>query len=143
MVRIAGVQLPDKKRVDIALTQIYGVGRSNVAQILEKAQVDPATRTKNLNDTELIKLQKAIDQHKVEGHLRREIQENIKRLKRIRCYRGLRHLANLPVRGQRTRSNARTKRGKRITVGAMRREARARMERQSKTKQKEVTSKKT
>lgn len=138
MVRIAGVQLPEEKRIDIALTKIYGVGRSNVAQVLKMAKVAPSVRTKNLKDGEITKLQKAIDNFKVEGSLRREVQENIKRLKRIKCYRGLRHLKNLPVRGQRTRSNARTKRGKRVTIGAMKKEVRGRAERQKSSKQKEA-----
>lgn len=137
MVRIAGVNLPEAKRIDIALTKIYGVGRGNVVQILKTAKVDPSTRTKNLKDEEVLNLQKVIETCKVEGSLRREVQENIKRLKRIRCYRGLRHLQNLPVRGQRTRSNARTKRGKRVTVGAMRKEMRSRIERQQTVKPKE------
>jgi len=142
MVRIAGIQLPDKRRIDFALTQIYGVGRSNVVKILAKAKVDPATRTQNLTDEQISQLQKVVDDYKVEGDLRREVEENIKRLKRIKCYRGLRHQLNLPVRGQRTRSNARTKRGKRQTVGAMRKEVRMKIDRQQLSKQKEETKKK-
>lgn len=130
MIRIAGIQLPKEKRIDIALTKIYGIGRSNVNQVLESAKVDSSKRAVNLTDEEVIRLQKVVDEYKVEGDLRREVEENIKRLKTIGCYRGLRHLRNLPVRGQRTRSNARTKRGKRVTIGAMRKEVRARMERQ-------------
>lgn len=141
MVRIAGVQLPEEKRVDIALTKIYGVGRGNVVQILEKAGIESSTRTKTLTSQQAIKLQKAIDEYKVEGSLRSEIQENIKRLKRIKSYRGLRHAKNLPVRGQRTRSNARTKRGKRVTVGAMRKAVRTRVDQQKQVKEKEETKK--
>jgi len=142
MVRISGVQLPEKKRIDIALTRIHGLGRINVVQVLENAKVNPSTKTKDLAGEEITRLQRVIDKCKVEGDLRREVQENIKRLKRIRCYRGLRHASNLPVRGQRTRSNARTKRGKRVTIGAMRKETRARMEGQKTIKQKEETKKK-
>lgn len=142
MVRIAGVELPKEKRIDIALIKIYGVGRNNVVQILEKAEVNPSTRTKNLADKEIRKLEKVIEGYRTEGDLRRETQENIKRLKRIRCYRGLRHLRNLPVRGQRTRSNARTKRGKRVTIGAMRKNVRSRMERPKSFKQKEEVTEK-
>lgn len=139
MVRISGVELPEKKGIGIALTRIYGLGRSRVVKILEKADLDLAKRTKDLTEDEIIRLQKTVDAFKVEGDLRREVQENIKRLKRIKSYRGLRHLSNLPVRGQRTRSNARTKRGKRVTIGAMRKEVRSKMERQKTIKQKEET----
>jgi len=120
MPRIAGVDIPSGKRVDVALTVIYGVGRSNVRSILEAAKVDDSKRVKDLTEQEISSLQKAVDVYKVEGDLRREVQENIKRLKEIGSYRGLRHARNLPARGQRTRSNARTKRGKRVTVGAIR-----------------------
>ncbi|MBL7158990.1 30S ribosomal protein S13 [Candidatus Microgenomates bacterium] len=136
MIRIAGVQLLEKKRIDIALTQVYGVGRNNVVKLLGKTEIDVSTRVKDLTDKQVIKIQKAIDEYKVEGDLRREIQDNIKRLKRIRCYRGLRHISNLPVRGQRTRSNARTKRGKRATVGAMKKDTRAKMDKQKTVKDK-------
>lgn len=135
MVRIAGVQLPEQKRIDAALTKIYGVGRRNVIQILEKAKVEPSTKTKNLSDKGVSNLQKVIDNYKVGGDLRRAIQEDIKRIKRIKCYRGIRHSKNLPVRGQRTRSNARTKRGKRVTIGAMRKDVRSKMDRQQKLKE--------
>ena len=135
MVRIAGIQLLEKKRIDIALTQIYGVGRNNVVKLLEKTKINVSTRVKDLTDKQVIKIQKAIDEYKVEGDLRREIQDNIKRLKRIRCYRGLRHISNLPARGQRTRSNARTKRGKRATVGAMKKDVRAKMDKQKTVKE--------
>jgi small subunit ribosomal protein S13 len=120
MPRIAGVDIPKEKRVDIGLTAIYGIGRSNVAKILRSAKIDPAIRVKNLNDEEIARIQKVISQFPIEGTLRRQIAETIKRLKSIGTYRGLRHKQNLPVRGQRTRSNARTKRGRRATVGAMR-----------------------
>lgn len=120
MPRIAGIDIPSEKRIDISLRAIYGVGKNNVYPILSTANIDPSKRVKELNEAEISRLQKVIDGYKVEGDLRREIQENIKRLKEIGSYRGLRHLRNLPARGQRTRSNARTKRGKRVTVGAIR-----------------------
>lgn len=123
MPRISGIDLPENKRSDIALTSIYGIGRKNVYAILEAAKVDPAKRAKDLTEEEVVRLQKVIDTTlKVEGDLRKEILENIKRLKQIGCYRGKRHAANLPVRGQRTRSNARTKRGRRMTIGALKKE---------------------
>jgi len=123
MPRISGIDLPLDKRSDIALTSIYGIGRKNVYAILSAAKVDPAKRAKDLTEEEVVRLQKVIDTTlKVEGDLRKEILESIKRLKQIGCYRGKRHLANLPVRGQRTRSNARTKRGRRMTIGALKKE---------------------
>ena len=125
--RIVGVNIPDEKRIDIALTYIYGIGRSNVYRVLEKAGVDPAKRTKNLTEEEIGRIQKEVEKYKIEGDLRAQIQADIKRLKEIGSYRGMRHSRNLPVRGQRTRSNARTKRGKRVTIGAIRKEVAERM----------------
>lgn len=125
--RVAGVNIPDNKRVDIALTYIYGVGRSNVKQVLERAQVEPTKRVNTLSEEEITKLQKALDSIKIEGDLRGEIFEDIKRLKVIGTYRGSRHSKNLPARGQRTRSNARTKRGKRLTIGAIKKEVAEKM----------------
>jgi small subunit ribosomal protein S13 len=117
MARIAGIDLPRNKRVEIGLTYIYGIGRSTSRQILSQTEVDPNTRVKDLAEAEISRLREAIDaNHKVEGDLRREVSQNIKRLQEIGCYRGLRHRYNLPVRGQRTRTNARTKRGPRRTV---------------------------
>lgn len=128
MARIAGVDIPREKRTDIALTYIYGIGRSNVLQVLDKANVDGGKRVKDLSDEEIKRLQKTIEANlKVEGVLRREVQDNIKRLKEIGTYRGLRHTRGLPVRGQRTRVNARTKRGRRVTIGAMKKEDRVKM----------------
>ena len=123
MARIAGVDLPSEKRADIGLTYIYGIGRANVVKVLEEANVDGATRIKDLTEDEVNKLAKAIDKIVVEGDLRREIGQNISRLGEIGTYRGLRHRKSLPVRGQRTRSNARTKKGKKKTVGTVRKEA--------------------
>ncbi|MEK7565450.1 MAG: 30S ribosomal protein S13 [Patescibacteria group bacterium] len=119
MPRIAGIDLDLNKRADIALTKLYGIGRVNVINILKEAGVEAAKRVRDLTEEEVNKLQKAIDKIKVEGDLRLEVQSNIKSLKEIGTYRGLRHARNLPARGQRTRSNARTKRGKRVTIGAI------------------------
>lgn len=125
--RIAGFTIPDEKRTDIALTYLYGVGRSNVGAILQKANVDGAKRVKTLSEEEQKRLQKALEGYKIEGDLRVEVAESIKRLKEIGAYRGTRHSRNLPVRGQRTRSNARTKRGKRVTIGAIKKETAQKM----------------
>lgn len=120
--RIAGVNLPDNKRVDIGLTYLYGVGRSNVLKVMTDAGVDGAKIIKDLTEEEVGKIQKALDKFKVEGDLRQEETQNIRRLEEIGAYRGIRHRKGLPVRGQRTRSNARTRRGKRRTVGTVRKE---------------------
>lgn len=127
MVRIAGVDLPDQKRVDIGLTYIYGIGRSNVVKLMESAGVLASKRIKDLTEAEVGKIQKALERFKVEGELMREVTQNIKRLEEISSYRGIRHRKGLPVRGQRTKSNARTKRGKRKTVGTVRKEVTAKM----------------
>lgn len=125
--RIAGVDIPDEKRVEASLTHIYGVGRFNVKNVLAAARVDPDTRVKNLTEDEVARLRKALERLNIEGDLRRVVLENIKRLKEIGSYRGLRHSQSLPVRGQRTRSNARTKRGKRRTIGAISKKVAQRM----------------
>ena len=118
MARIAGIDLPKDKRIDIALSYLYGIGRPLAIKILAQTQVDPATRVKNLSASDVSKLSNEISKnYKVEGDLRREIQQNIRRLIDIGTYRGLRHRKNLPVRGQRTKTNARTRRGRRKTVG--------------------------
>lgn len=122
MARIAGVDLPNEKRTDIGLTVIYGIGRSNVKIVLEKAKVDGAKRIKDLTEEEVNKLSKALDGITVEGDLTREINQNIRRLEDIGAYRGLRHRKGLPARGQNTRHNARTRKGKRKTVGTVRKE---------------------
>lgn len=126
--RISGINIPDEKRVDISLTYLYGIGRSNAYDILKKAQVDPAKRVKNLTEEEQKRLLDVASTYKLEGDLRAEIVGNIKRLKDSGTYRGMRHMRNLPARGQRTRSNARTKRGKRVTIGAIKKEVAAKME---------------
>lgn len=120
--RIAGIDLPSEKRIEAALPYIFGIGPSLAKQILKKCQIDPNIRTKNLTEEQIAKLQKTVELYKLEGDLRREIQANIKRLQGIGAYRGTRHAKNLPVRGQRTRTNARTKRGKRVTIGTVRKE---------------------
>jgi small subunit ribosomal protein S13 len=118
MARIAGVDLPSNKRVEIGLTYIYGIGRSTALEILDRAKIDPARRAKDLTESDVVALRDIIKDYTVEGDLRKELQINIKRLIDIGTYRGHRHKRGLPVRGQRTRTNARTKRGKRKTVGA-------------------------
>lgn len=117
MARIAGVDLPREKRVVIALTYIYGIGRSTAEKIIRETGVNPDTRVRDLTEEEVSKLREAIDgKIKVEGDLRREVSLNIKRLIEIGCYRGIRHRRGLPVRGQRTKTNARTRKGPRRTV---------------------------
>ncbi|HEC21914.1 MAG TPA: 30S ribosomal protein S13 [Chloroflexi bacterium] len=117
MARIEGVDLPRDKRVEIALTYIYGIGRSRSKEVLAATGINPDTRVKDLTEAEIAALRDYITSHyRIEGELRREVQMNIKRLQEIGSYRGLRHRRNLPVRGQRTRTNARTRRGPRRTV---------------------------
>ena len=117
MARIAGVDLPRNKRVEIALTYIYGIGRMSSMRILEEAHVDPSRKSDSLTDDEIARIRTVIDQgYKVEGDLRRDVAQSIKRLMDLGCYRGLRHRRNLPVRGQRTHTNARTRKGPRRTV---------------------------
>ena len=117
MARIAGVDLPREKRVEIGLTYIYGIGRSSSNKILAIAEVNPNTRVRDLTDDEIAKIREAIDKNQVvEGDLRRELALSIKRLTEIGCYRGIRHRKGLPVRGQRTKTNARTRKGPRRTV---------------------------
>ena len=118
MARIAGVDLPREKRVEIGLTYIYGIGRTKSNEILKASGVNPDTRVKDLTEEEVIKIREIIDKngYKVEGDLRRETALNIKRLMEIGCYRGLRHRKNLPVRGQRTKTNARTRKGRKKTI---------------------------
>jgi small subunit ribosomal protein S13 len=122
MPRIIGVDIPGNKRIDIALRYIYGIGPSNSAEILARAGIEPALRAKDLSEQQLSQIVHAIQEGKyvIEGDLRREIGMNLKRLQSIKCYRGLRHLRGLPVRGQRTQTNARTRKGPRKTVGVQR-----------------------
>jgi small subunit ribosomal protein S13 len=121
MARIAGVDLPREKRVDVGLTNIYGIGPASAAQILKKSGVNGATRVKDLSEDEIVKLREIIDRdYEVEGDLRKEVSMNIKRLVDTGTYRGLRHRKSLPVRGQRTRTNARTRKGRRASIGKAR-----------------------
>ncbi len=118
MARIAGIDLPRDKRVEIGLTYIYGIGRPTATEILEKSGVNPDTRIKDLSEEEVGAIKKIIDsEYTVEGDLRREVSLNIKRLMEIGCYRGIRHRRGLPVRGQNTKTNARTRKGPKKTVG--------------------------
>lgn len=119
MARISGVDLPREKRVEIGLTYIYGVGLTTSQTILRETGIDPDTRVRNLTEEEVVRLREYIDRNlEVEGDLRREVSQNIKRLMEIGCYRGLRHRRGLPVRGQRTHTNARTRKGPRRQIGA-------------------------
>lgn len=121
MARIAGVDIPREKRVEISLRYLYGIGPTNSRDVLRKARVDPDTRVKDLTEEEVNRIREIVDKgYKVEGDLRREVNLNIKRMVEIGCYRGVRHRRNLPVHGQRTRTNARTKRGARKTVAGRR-----------------------
>lgn len=123
MPRIAGVDLPRDKRVVIALTYIYGIGRTTAASIIEQAGIDPATRMRDVTEEEAARLREVVDQYTIEGDKRREVQSNIQRLIEIGTYRGLRHRRGLPLRGQRTRTNARTRKGKRKTVAGKKKAA--------------------
>ncbi len=118
MARIAGIDLPRDKRVEYALPYIYGIGLTSSRKILTQCGIDYSTRVRELSDTEIARLREVIEnEYRIEGELRREVQMNIRRLMEIGCYRGLRHRKGLPVRGQRTRTNARTRKGKKRTVG--------------------------
>ncbi len=127
MARIAGVEIPTEKRLDIALTYVYGIGRSNVVGLLHSANLETNRRVKTLTDEEISRINKALEKYVVEGDLRRQVSDSVKRLIEIKSYRGARHVRKLPVRGQRTRTNARTKRGKRVTVGALKKEDRVKL----------------
>ena len=124
MARIAGIDLPRNKRIEIALTYIFGIGHSTAARVLQEAKVEPSTKTSELTDAEITGIRQVIDHTcKVEGDLRREVSMNIKRLMYLGCYRGLRHRRSLPVRGQRTHTNARTRKGPRRSVVGKRKKA--------------------
>ncbi len=112
MARIAGIDIPKEKRVEIGLTYIFGINRSRSNEILKNAQVNPDTRVRDLTDEEVQRIREQVAGYHVEGDLRRDISLNIKRLREINCYRGIRHKKNLPVRGQRTKTNARTRKGR-------------------------------
>ena len=134
MPRIAGHDLPDNKKIAFALRYIYGIGTKLATEIIEKCKINPDKRAKELSGEEISRIQAALDGYITEGDLRREVSDDIARLKRIHSYRGLRHIAGLPVRGQQTRSNARTKRGAKRTIGAMTKEAAAKLEEAKKAK---------
>lgn len=122
MARIAGVDIPEEKRAEISLTYIYGIGRSVSNEILKKAGVNPDIRIKDLKSDDLNRVRSLIEsEYKVEGEKRQEVFQNIRRLKEIKCYRGIRHKKGLPGRGQRTRSNAHTRKGRNIAVGGLKR----------------------
>ncbi|MDY3006472.1 30S ribosomal protein S13 [Anaerococcus sp. AGMB00486] len=112
MPRIAGIDLPREKRAEIGLTYIYGIGKSSAQEILEKTGIDPDTKMKDLTEGELGKIREALDDYTIEGDLRREVSMNIRNLREINCYRGMRHKKGLPVRGQNTKNNARTRKGR-------------------------------
>ena len=132
--RISSVTIPDNKRVDIALTYIYGIGRSNVLPVLKDSQIDPSKKAKDLTEEEIKRVTKVLETYKIEGDLKADVAADIRRLKETGSYRGIRHTRGLPGRGQRTRSNARTKRGKRLTIGAIKKEVAAKMEVAAKAK---------
>ena len=136
MPRIIGVNIPDQEKIDLALTRIYGIGQSNVRLVLAKSKVSAGKRAKDLTEEETASLNKVLGDMKIEGDLREEIRGNIERLKQTGTYRGRRHNANLPARGQRTRTNARTKRGSRQTVGALKKETFTKLEEQTKKEEK-------
>lgn len=122
MARILGVDIPGEKRIDISLRYIYGIGPTLAEEIVERAQIDPSIRAKDLTEEQLSQILHVLQEgdYLIEGDLRREVGMNLKRLQGIKCYRGLRHVRNLPVRGQRTQTNARTRKGPRKTVGVVR-----------------------
>lgn len=135
MPRIAGVDLPNEKRIEAALAYVYGVGASRAKALISQTGIDPDRRTRALTGEEVQKLTKALSSFTIEGDLRKQIRENIERLKHIGSYRGIRHAQNLPVRGQRTRTNARTKRGKRMTIGALKKEESGKIEKAKKARE--------
>lgn len=131
MPRLLGVDIPNNKRLDVALTYIYGIGTARASRVCEDAEMDPAIRTNDLTDSQLAKLTQVLQEnYTVEGDLRRQFAQDVRRLVSIGCYRGLRHKRQLPVRGQRTRTNARTRKGSKKTVGAIRDRAARREARQ-------------
>jgi small subunit ribosomal protein S13 len=135
MPRISGIDIPQNKRIEVALTYIYGIGPTRTREILSATGINPDKRAKDLVGEEIQKLAKEIGKFPIEGDLKKQIRDSIERLKHIGSYRGVRHSHNLPVRGQRTRTNARTKRGKRVTIGALKKEEAAKLEQSKKTGQ--------
>ncbi len=142
MPRIGGIDIPENKKLEFSLPYIYGIGRTNVKDILVKTGLDGNKRVKDMTAEELSKLQKAVDNVKTEGDLRKEVNQNIVRLKENGSYRGMRHARGLPSRGQRTKTNARTKRGKRVTIGALKKEVLAKTEASKAEKAKKEEKKK-
>lgn len=130
--RISGIEIPDNERAEVALTRFFGIGPKNVKNLAKKASISLDTRVKDFSRDDVSNLMKALEDFVVEGDLKKEIRENIDRLKAIKCYRGIRHIVNLPVRGQRTRSNSRTRKGHKKTVGSLTKEAWAKIEAQQK-----------
>jgi len=130
--RIIGIEIPDNERIEIGLTRIFGIGSTNVKPLIKMVKLNPDTRVKDLSRDDVSNIMKALEEFKVEGDLKKEIRENIDRLKAIKSYRGIRHIVNLPVRGQRTKTNARTVKGKKKTVGSLTKEAWAKIEAQQK-----------
>jgi len=128
--RILGVEIPDHERAEIGLTRFFGIGKTNVKLLATSAKIDLNTRIKDLSRDDVANLMKALESFKIEGDLKKEIRENIDRLKAIKAYRGIRHIVSLPVRGQRTKTNARTRKGKKKTVGSLTKEAWAKIETQ-------------
>lgn len=130
--RISGVEIPDNERTQVGLTRFYGIGPANVIELAKKAGIDLNTRIKELSRDDVANLMKALESFMTEGDLKKENRENIDRLKAIKCYRGIRHIVGLPARGQRTKSNARTRKGRKKTVGSLTKEAWAKIETQQK-----------
>ena len=130
--RISGIDIPDHERAEIGLTRFYGIGITLVKDLLKTTKFSPDKRVKDFSREEISRIIKALEPLKTEGDLKREVRDNIQRLKAIKCYRGIRHILNLPVRGQRTRVNARTRKGGKKTVGALTKEAWAKIEAQQK-----------
>jgi len=128
--KIGGVDLPDGERVEIALTRVYGIGRSNVSKLIKLANINPDKRARQLSAEERGRIINALEKFKTEGDLKRSIKQDIERLRAIKAYRGIRHILGLPTRGQRTRTNARTRKGKRKTVGSLTKEMWAKLESQ-------------
>jgi small subunit ribosomal protein S13 len=128
--RISGVEIPDNERAQVGLTRFFGIGPKKVLSLAKKANIDLNTRIKDLSRDDVGNLMKALESFSVEGDLKKDIRENIDRLKAIKCYRGIRHIVGLPVRGQRTKSNSRTRKGKKKTVGSLTKEAWAKIETQ-------------
>jgi len=130
--RIVGVEIPDNERIEVGLTRFYGIGPTNVKKLISMVKLDVNTRVRDLSRDDVSNIMKALESFKIEGDLKKEVRENIDRLKAIKSYRGIRHIVGLPVRGQRTKTNSRTRKGKKKTVGSLTKEAWAKIESQQK-----------